>query len=46
MIKSIIIERIEQTNIILRGLIKAIQKVIEHNGRTIKRMREGDDGKH
>jgi len=39
-----IAERIEQVNVILEGLIRAIQKVIEHNCRTIDKIKENSNG--
>ena len=37
-----IIKRILEVNIILRGLIKAIRKLVSHNIRTIKRIKGGN----
>ena len=38
-----IIKRIEEVNIILRGLIRVLRKLIAHNIRTIKRIEGGND---
>jgi len=40
-----IIRRTQECNAILRGFNKALKTVISHNCRTIKKIREDDDGK-